>query len=480
MRLPIRLRMTPWYAALLPLIIVAVGELPGPAAARRPRRRRRRGLRPGRRADRPWLPRRGHPGVAPTLGHRAPRASARRRSCSTADGRVLTSFGDPVSRRRCSRAADLRAWSPAVTRSRDARRSGGRSASASSRADRATRPARGRRRGAVDRRQSTARCTGVIVLLLLAVPVAVAATAAAGWWLARRSILPVDARHRRRRPRSVPPRSASGSSVRIRGTRSRELAYAFNTMLDRIEAGGPRSAPADRRRIARAAHAARRDARRDRRQPACRRPVAGRGRRARQRTRGGRPAEPHRRGPADPRGRRRGDVDHRRRARGSGRGGGRDRGCAQRVGRRARGAHRARGGRAGADPGRSGAAAPRDPQPRRERDPLHAGRPHRACQLPRGRPRCRRRRPRRRAGNPGRAARADLRALLPRGLVADARHGRQRPRPRDHPPHRRSARWPGRSASRGRGNHLRAQCAAPAGSARHAGALGAAARGPGS
>ena len=100
-----------------------------------------------------------------------------------------------------------------------------------------------------------------------------------------------------------PPRRA-----RARATRSRTSPTTLNAMLDRIEARRRGAAPARRRRLPRAAHAAGRHALGDRRQPARRRPAGRRPPGARERARGGRSDDAHRRRPARPRQPRRGPA----------------------------------------------------------------------------------------------------------------------------------------------------------------------------
>ena len=192
MNLPIRARLTAWYAALLAAIIVALGAflvvrlrsdlqaaVDRDVAAAGQDRARLRGEGAGR------VPR----------GQRdraAPRAAPPRR-CSTPSGHVLSPTATPfVARRSCSAGArGGRARGPAAS-SRSSLGPDG--AALPGHGDRrCARLGRARsRRGASRWPASSDSVRPVLVLLLLAGPAALAATALGGWWLARKALLPVE------------------------------------------------------------------------------------------------------------------------------------------------------------------------------------------------------------------------------------------------------------------------------------------------
>jgi two-component system OmpR family sensor kinase len=235
MNLPIRIRMTLWYAALMAIIVGAVGaflvlrlraDLTGqidrslrPAAGQIATDYARENLREFRDSSGTVL-----------KGERAASQLLDR------EGRVLTTFGDPVAMkpmiRRGELAAALGGDTVSVTRAlgsdgqtfrlvaRDVRRRGVRQVVV---AGQSLAPAQ----------RSVRR---VVVLLLLALPAAVLATAVGGWALARRSLRPV-----------AEMTSTAGAigvdrlEDRVAEPRTRDevahLARTLNTMLDRIADG---------------------------------------------------------------------------------------------------------------------------------------------------------------------------------------------------------------------------------------------------
>ena len=210
-------------------------------------------------------------------------------------GRVVVASATRWRARRCWRAADAPASLRGGELTPDGRARARRPALPARRAPdgapRATgrwpsRPSRWRR---VDR--SVHR---VLVLLLIAGPAALLATALGGWWLARRALRPIERMTARAaaidlerlEDRLVVPRT--GDEVAHLATHAERDARPH-----RARRRG--AAPARRRRLARAAHAAGGHALGDRRQPARRRPAAGRAPGARERARGGRSDE---RGPS--------------------------------------------------------------------------------------------------------------------------------------------------------------------------------------
>ena len=235
MSLPIRVRMTIWYAALLAIIIAAVGaflvvrlraDLTG--ALDRTLRPATDQIATGYHAEGPLEFR----DTARTI-LAGERAAAQAMS---ADGRVLVSYGDPVSRTPMlagnDRAAVLRGR--VVTRTVTLGPHDGQFRLAARAVER-----RGRRDvvGAVESLDPVSRSVRrALALLLLACPAALLATALGGWWLARRSLRPIEqmtttaeaiGAQRLDERVAVPPTSDEVA----------HLARTLNTMLARIERG---------------------------------------------------------------------------------------------------------------------------------------------------------------------------------------------------------------------------------------------------
>jgi heavy metal sensor kinase len=234
-RLPIRARITLWYAVLLAAVVAGVGLF----------------LVLQLRADLTAAVDRGlHPAAAQIAdGYRAegaPEAVDVARSVLTGErpaaqildpsGRVAVAWGDPV-----ARAPMLtRAAAAAVLRDGELTRT-----VALGRGDQrfrlVARPTvrRGRRQVAVavESMATVDRSVrGVVVLLLVAGPAALLATALGGWWLARRALRPID---------RMTARAAAIDLDRIderlvvppTGDEVAHLATTLNAMLDRIERG---------------------------------------------------------------------------------------------------------------------------------------------------------------------------------------------------------------------------------------------------
>ena len=235
MRLPIRLRMTLWYAALLAIVVAAIGvflvvrlradltdtvdRTLDPAAAR---------IAAGYRVE-------GAPEFRDTAGTilAGERAAAQALS---ADGRVLVSYGDAVAKTpmlgRGERTAVLRGR--VVTRTATLGPHDRKFRLAARGVDR-----HGRREVVVAAESLDPVSRSVrsaLALLLLACPVALVATAAGGWWLARRSLRPIErmttaaeaiGAQRLDERLAVPPTSDEVA----------HLARTLNTMLARIEQG---------------------------------------------------------------------------------------------------------------------------------------------------------------------------------------------------------------------------------------------------
>ena len=428
MRLPIRVRLTAWYAALLAAIIVALGAVRRPAAPVRPagRGRPRRTAHVAGRS----------PTSTPTRARRTSATSARtvlprdggrpglrlRRTCSCATGR--TTWTRAASLAPARGRAPMR--SPASARLRDGRagrRAARRTACASRPVERARRAPRARRRrvAAAGRGRPCTACwccccspgPAALVGDRARRLVARAQGAAAG------RADDVEGRADRHRPARRAHRACPARADELG-----HLAVTLNAMLDRLEHGVAEQQRLVARRVARAAHAAGGDARRARRQPARRRLAP---RAAREVLESAREEVDRMSRTVDnlltlaqvDEGRLELLTTPRRPARGGRR---RDplAGAARRpsdgVAARASTAHRRPRAR-----GRPAAPAPGAAQPHRERDQVHAaGRRGAGARLAHGR-RGRRHGDRQRARHPAGRARARLRPLLPR---------RRRPRPR--------------------------------------------------
>ena len=235
MRLPIRARVTVWYAILLAAIVAAVGAflvvrlradliaaIDGtlrPATAQ---------IADGYRAE----------GAPEAVDVARSVLTGERPAAQILDvsGRVAVSFGDAVSRApmlgRADAAAVLRGGG--LIRTVELGRSG-------QRFRLAARPTirRGRRQVAVAAESMATvdrSVRRVLVLLLVAGPAALLATAMGGWWLARRALRPID---------RMTARAAAIDLERIEdrlvvprtGDEVAHLARTLNAMLDRIEQG---------------------------------------------------------------------------------------------------------------------------------------------------------------------------------------------------------------------------------------------------
>jgi len=221
MRAPIRIRMTAWYVAVLALVLVAVGAFVlvrlrsdltdsvdrnlGPAVQQ---------IATGYRAE----------GVGEFRDTSATVLSGERAASQVRDGagRVVAFYGDPVARRPMRGAGtvslggtDFRVASRAVT-TRGGQRRIVVAASSLEPVDRS-----------VHR---------VLMLLLVALPVALLLVALAGWWLARRSLAPIE--RLTSKAEEIGP-DALDERIDVPATRDEvaHLARTLNTMLDRIETG---------------------------------------------------------------------------------------------------------------------------------------------------------------------------------------------------------------------------------------------------
>jgi heavy metal sensor kinase len=235
MRLPIRVRMTAWYVALLAVIIAAVGAF----------------LAVRLRADLlAAMDHRLRPAAAQiALGYHAEGPSEARDLSSsvltgegaasqvlTPAGRVVTSYGDPVSRAPMLRPAELRS----VLAGHDLRRT----ATLGARHGRFRLVARATTRGVYSRVAVAAESTAgidrsvhrVLVLLLLACPAALLITAIGGWALARRSLRPIS-RMTAEADRVGMQRLTDRLPVPATGDEVARLAATLNAMLARIETG---------------------------------------------------------------------------------------------------------------------------------------------------------------------------------------------------------------------------------------------------
>lgn len=233
MRLPIRVRMTAWYVALLALIIGALGAF----------------LMLRLHADLlSAMDRRLNSAVDQiALGYHAEGAPEARDVSATVlsgesavsqvltpAGQVTTFYGNDVAARPMIGADDMRAVLAGERVKGTITLGGRRFRIAARKTVRGTHPriaVAGESSGPIDRSVDR-----LLTLLLLACPVAIAITAAGGWWLARRALRPIsrltsdaerfgmdDLRHRL-------PVPATGDEVA-------RLAATLNTMLEQIQAG---------------------------------------------------------------------------------------------------------------------------------------------------------------------------------------------------------------------------------------------------
>jgi two-component system OmpR family sensor kinase len=232
-RLPIRLRMTAWYVALLAVIVAAVGAFLvvqlrtdltdaidhnlRPAVAQ---------MATGYRVE--------GPSEATDVASSVLTGERPAAQVLDADGRVLVTFGDRVARAPMLTRVDEAAVLRGATSVRTVTLAG-------QRFRLAARPVlrRGRQQtvvaaeslAGVDR--SVRR---VLVLLLIAGPAALIATALGGWWLARRALRPIERMTARAAAIDV-DRLQDRLAVPRTGDEVARLATTLNAMLDRVEHG---------------------------------------------------------------------------------------------------------------------------------------------------------------------------------------------------------------------------------------------------
>jgi two-component system OmpR family sensor kinase len=219
---PIRVRMTAWYVAVLAVVLVAVGAFVIVRLKSDLIDATDRSLRPAVQQIAAGYRVEGVPEFRDTSNTVL---SGERAASQVLDpaGRVVASFGDPVSRRPMRGSGttvnldgtDFRVWSqPVVTRG-------------------------GQRRTVVAAsslepvNRSVHR---VLMLLLIALPMALVLAAAAGWWLARRALAPIE--RMTSKAEGIGP-DALDERVDVPATADEvaHLATTLNTMLDRIQAG---------------------------------------------------------------------------------------------------------------------------------------------------------------------------------------------------------------------------------------------------
>ena len=235
MRLPIRLRMTAWYVALLAVIIAAVGAFLALRLRADLVAAMDHGLRPaaaqlalGYHAEGPLEAR--DLSAALLTGEDA--AS----QVLTPAGRVVTSYGDAVSRAPTIAPAELRAVLAGRVLDRTASLGPGHR--------RFRLVARATNRGVYPRVVVAAESMATIdrsvhrlvVLLLLACPAAILLTAVGGWMLARRSLRPIS-RLTSEADRIGMQRLTDRLPVAPTGDEVARLATTLNAMLARIETG---------------------------------------------------------------------------------------------------------------------------------------------------------------------------------------------------------------------------------------------------
>jgi heavy metal sensor kinase len=222
MNAPIRVRMTAWYLVVLAVVLVAVGAFVIVRLRSDLIDATDRSLRPAVRQIAAGYRAEGVPEFRDTSNTVL---SGERTASQVLDpaGRVVASFGDPVSRRPMHGngttvtlgATDFRVWSQAVV-TPDGKRRVVVAASSLEPVNRS-----------VHR---------VLMLLLIALPAALLLAAAAGWWLARRALAPIE--RMTSEAEAIGP-DALGERVDVPATSDEvaHLAMTLNTMLDRIQAG---------------------------------------------------------------------------------------------------------------------------------------------------------------------------------------------------------------------------------------------------
>jgi heavy metal sensor kinase len=235
-KLPIRARMTAWYAALLGVIIAAVGAFLVVRLSADLTSSVDRTLRPA--TDQIVL---GYHSEGPPEARDVARTvlSGERAAAQVLDpsGRIVVAYGDPLSR------------APLLSRQAVAAVLAGRRIDGTTRAlgpgqDRFRVVARATayrgRPAVVVAMESLATVDRsvhrLLILLLIACPAALLATAAGGWWLARRSLRPIEAL-REAAQEIDGGRLAETLAVPPTGDEVARLAKTLNTMLDRIRGG---------------------------------------------------------------------------------------------------------------------------------------------------------------------------------------------------------------------------------------------------
>jgi heavy metal sensor kinase len=232
-KLPIRARMTAWYVALLALIVIAVGafvvvrlqaDLTGAIDAT---------LAPA--SDQIALDYRKE-GIREFSDSAGTVLTGERRTAQllAADGRLVTSFGDPVSRRPMLDGEDVAAALEGRRVARSAALGGADFRVTARRVVREGEPQVVVAGQSLRPVQESVRKT--VTALLLAGPAALLATALGGWWLARRALRPIEGMTAT--AAAIGPERL-GDRVDVPATRD-EVAYlgrTLNTMLDRVQRG---------------------------------------------------------------------------------------------------------------------------------------------------------------------------------------------------------------------------------------------------
>jgi two-component system, OmpR family, sensor kinase len=228
-RLPIRLRLTAWYALVLAAIVAAVGAFVVVRLNEGLESEVDHTLRAAAVQIGIGFHEDGPPGIADVANSvlSGPRSAAQ---LIAPGGRVLAAYGDPAARRPLIGRADLARVLHGAVLVRD---NGPLRVVARAAAHRgqpgvvvAAQSLQGVRH-TVDR---------VLLALLIAGPAALAATALGGWWLAGRALRPVD-RMAARAARIGPDRLDERLAVPVARDELNRLATTLNGMLERIEHG---------------------------------------------------------------------------------------------------------------------------------------------------------------------------------------------------------------------------------------------------
>jgi heavy metal sensor kinase len=232
-RLPIRVRMTAWYVALLAAIVAALGAFLVVRLRADLTDAIDRDLRPaigqiagGYRVE--------GPSEATDVASSVLTGERPAAQILDADGSVLVAFGDRVARAPMLTRSDAAAVRRGATSIRTVTLGG-------QRFRLATRPVlRDGRRQAVVAAESMANVDRsvrrVLVLLLIAGPAVLAVTALGGWWLARRALRPIERMTARAAAIDL-DRMEDRLAVPASGDEVARLATTLNAMLDRIERG---------------------------------------------------------------------------------------------------------------------------------------------------------------------------------------------------------------------------------------------------